>query len=609
MDAPTEHFRRTTQHLAPASRQPTPPGTYDIYPAFGLGSGLIDRGFDALARMIVDSGQRTVICDGFVGVLWEPFIRELSSSLAGLGQEATAVDVRSALLPPEAVDRLVAPYLGGDDPLYGTRAPLTLDQFFDARMLRALPEASSGRLVILYGCGAALTQRSGILMYVDVPKNEVQFRSRAGAITNLGSASPADPRAMYKRFYFVDWPVLNRHRRAVVRKIDLIVDGQRPEDPVLMRGSDLRDAMNAMARSSFRVRPWFEPGPWGGQWIKDHIPGLAREAHNYAWSFELISPENGIAFESDGRWLEVSFDFLMLHNHRQVLGDFAPLFGYEFPIRYDFLDTFSGGNLSVQCHPRPRYVHEEFGETFTQDEAYYILDTRPGARVYLGFTAGADPAEFRADLERSAAEGTPVEIERYVQTLPARKHDLFLIPNGTIHCSGANNLVLEISATPYIFTFKMYDWMRMDLDGRPRTLNIDRAFANLHFHRRGERVRRELRSHPRMIAGGPDWQLFHLPTHPEHFYDVHRVEFMSSVERQTGGSPHVMNLVDGEAVVVETDDGRRQRFNYAETFIVPAAASRYRLINDGHLPATVVTTFLKPTARPYARPEGATRGA
>jgi len=608
MRSSVREFRRTTQHLAPALRQPTSQGVYDIYPAFTLGPGLVGRGFDAIAQAIAQSGKRSAIIDGFVGVLWEEFIEELRTSLAKLGITSTALPVQSALLPPEVIDRLIEPYLGGDDPLYGTRAPLSLDQFYSRDRLRELRHAVSDHLVLLYGTGAALARRRGLLIYLDVPKNEVQFRSRAGSITNLGASAPSDPRSMYKRFYFVDWPVLNRQRRAVLRQIDLIVDAQRPDDPTSMRGEALRRGLNAMARSSFRVRPWFEPGPWGGQWIKSTVPGIAREAQNYAWSFELISPENGITFESDGRMLEVSFDFLMLHNHRQVLGDFSSLFGYEFPIRYDFLDTFSGGNLSVQCHPRPRYVHERFGETFTQDEAYYVLDTRPGARIYLGFTHAGDPGAFRAELERSALEGTPVEIERYVQTVPARKHDLYLIPNGTIHCSGVNNLVLEISATPYIFTFKMYDWMRMDLDGRPRTLNIDRAFANLHFHRRGPRVGAELLSRPRLINHGADWQVFHLPTHSEHFYDVHRVEFMSSVERHTRGSCHVMNLVEGEALWVATDDGRQQRISYAETFIVPAAAGRYRLRNAGRNPAKVVTTFLKPSARPFARPEGATRG-
>ena len=190
MSRSTQDFRRTTQHLAPATRQPPPPGAYDIYPAFPLGSGRIQGGFDARARAIADSGDRTVMCDGFAGVLWDPFIRGLSTSLATLGLETTAIDVRGALLQPEAVDRLIAPYLGGDDPLYGTRAPLRLDQFFDTRRLRALPEATPGELLILYGSGAALSRRDGLLIYVDVPKNEVQFRSRAGVrVLTLGTGA------------------------------------------------------------------------------------------------------------------------------------------------------------------------------------------------------------------------------------------------------------------------------------------------------------------------------------------------------------------------------------------------------------------------------------
>jgi mannose-6-phosphate isomerase class I len=584
-------FRKTTQDLAPVEHTPTTPGHYDIYPGFSIGEGRIFTGFDSLAQRI--AGQRRVIIDGYGGVLWDLFRDELDAALKQRGVEANWISVDNALRSPEEIESLVAPFLGGDDPLWGTRFTGTLGDFFDVEKLRELRADDAAPMNILYGSGAMLAGWNGHLIYLDVPKNEIQFRSRAGSITNLGRTEVAPAKEMYKRFYFVDWVALNRHKEAVLPRIDTIVDEQRPGQPVWMSGDDLRAGLAAMSRNAFRARPWFEPGPWGGQWIKEHIPQLPRDVPNYAWSFELISPENGIMFESDGRLLEVSFDMVMYHDYRSILGICADRFGVEIPIRFDFLDTFDGGNLSVQCHPRTEFIRREFGENFTQDETYYILDCEPGARVYLGFRGETDSNEFRAELERSFREGAEIDIERFVNTEPAHKHDLLLIPNGTIHCSGINNLVLEISATPYIFTFKMYDWMRRDLDGNFRPLNIDRAWDNLYFDRRGERIEREFVSKPHTLATGDDWRLIHLPTHPEHFYDVHRYEFATAVEVATGNNAHVLNLVEGESIIVETN-GRQMRINYAETFIVPAAAGKYRMINEGGSEAKVIVAFVKP---------------
>jgi mannose-6-phosphate isomerase class I len=589
--------RKTTQDLLPRQHTPTTPGQYDIYPGFSIGSHKIFSGFDELAPKL--AGQQRILIDGYGGVLWPDFRDRLDTALKARGITAQWIAIGQAMRPAKEIDKMVAPFLGGDDPIFGTRFTGHLRDFFNANKLQDLEPPGQAEMTIVYGCGAGLLDGEATVVYVDIPKNEIQFRSRAGSITNLGATAPEPAKKMYKRFYFVDWVALNQHKADLLSRIDLIVDGQRPDDITFMASNDLRQALATMSRNYFRVRPWFEPGAWGGQWMKEHIPQLPQDVPNYAWSFELIVPENGLLLESDKQLLEVSFDFLMYQEHHSVVGAAADQFGYEFPIRFDFLDTFQGGNLSLQCHPRPDFIRENFGETFTQDETYYILDCEADAQVYLGFQEDIEPKVFRQVLEASVAKAQPVDIERYVQIHPAKKHDLFLIPNGAIHCSGINTLVLEISATPYIFTFKMYDWLRLDLDGKPRPLNLDRAFANLRFKYKGERVGKELIAKSVTIEQNDDWYLIHLPTHPEHFYDVHRLEIRpgKAAEMRTEGSCHILSMVEGQTVVLQTKHGLEKQFNYAETFVVPAAAESYRLLNNTTQPIKVIKAFIKPVRR------------
>ncbi|MEI6945699.1 class I mannose-6-phosphate isomerase [Paraflavisolibacter sp. H34] len=589
----TKKWRATSETILPQTLrgQEKQPSGYDIYPSHAVGAGKIFSGYASLAQWIIK--QKTVLIDGYIGIFWEEVRQCLEQELQQAGVTVNWILLDRLRKGPEAIEQLVAPFLGTPGSVWGTRSRLDLRDFFQADRLSAAQPDARYDVNIALGIGAALLPWSAPVVYLDIPKNEIQFRMRAKSVTNFGSDRQAGNTEMYKRFYFVDWPILNTHKKALLDRIAVIADAQWKESVNWMPGADLKAGLQQLSRSVYRVRPWFEPGAWGGHWMKERFQGLNKEAVNYAWSFELIVPENGIVFESDGNLLEVSFDFLMFRHAPAVLGRDAAVFGDEFPIRFDFLDTFEGGNLSIQCHPSLPYVRREFGENITQDETYYILDCKQDAQVYLGFQEDIDPKTFRQELEYSQESGQEIPITRYVQAHTAQKHGLYLIPNGTVHSAGAGSLVLEISATPYIFTFKMYDWQRLDLNGQPRPINIDHAFNNLNFERKGERVKKELISQPVTLAAGADWELVHLPTHEDHFYDVHRMEFDSRLEVDTRNTVHVLMLVEGEAVRVETADGTVQTFQYAETFVIPAAAERYTLTNLGAGRAKVVKAFIK----------------
>jgi len=562
---------------------------YNHIPYHALGKGKIFSGFESLSDWIIE--QKRVLIDGYIGVFYDDVYLQIGNRLAEKGYKVKWHFTVDYLKAEQVTEELVKPFLSHEKDVWGTKTNLNIKDFFEEELFGlSVDEAFDINIVI--GIGAGLTSWDAGLIYLDIPKNEIQYRMRAASVSNFGKAETGPAFAMYKRFYFVDWVMLDKHRNQLLERIDVIADGQRAGELNWMFKGALIEGIRQMSHSVFRVRPWFEKGSWGGQWMKEHIKGLNNEEVNYAWSFELITPENGIVFESDLNMLEVSFDFLMLFGYKEVLGKRAEEFGPYFPIRFDFLDTFDGGNLSIQCHPSKEYISRNFGETITQDETYYILDCKPGAEIYLGFQEDIDPAGFRAVLEESQLNNQPIEVEKYVRSFPSHKHDLFLIPNGTVHSSGVNNMVLEISATPYIFTFKMYDWLSLDLNGNPRPINIDHAFNNLRFERKGALVEEELISHPAVISAGDGWELIHLPTHRDHFYDIHRFEFDTEVLAETEGSCHVLMLVEGTSVTVEVE-GLRKHFAYAETFIVPAAAMKYKLINNGQGRAKVIKSFLK----------------
>ena len=170
-------------------------------------------------------------------------------------------------------------------------------------------------------------------------------------------------------------------------------------------------------------------------------------------------------------------------------------------------------------------------------------------------------------------------MDDYANRISPKKHDHFLIPAGTPHCSGANSMVLEISATPYIFTFKLWDWSRLGLDGRPRHVHLDHGLNNIQWDRDTVWVLENLVNAIEPIAEGEGWQEERTGLHALEFIETRRYWFNRAVPLSTQGTVNVLNLVEGKEAVVESPDDRFAPFavHYAETFIIPASVGSYTI--------------------------------
>lgn len=550
---------------------------------------------DTIQKAIKKGARKktVVVLETYHGV----YIDELLTNLR-IGQTPEATFRTSeTFLDTERLEKLVYPFVT-DDPVFGFVTTLDISDFFETEKVKSFKreiENIEEGVVLIVGTGASLfTPDFDLLLYADIPRWEIQLRFRQNRISNLGTQNASEAFAyQYKRSFFVDWQVCDKHKKSLMDRWDFVLDTTREHNPKMATSQAIVDAFAETIKQPFRVVPFFDPGPWGGQWLKEVID-LDRSAQNYAWGFDCVPEENSLIFDFNGTDFEIPSINLVFKDPVNLLGQQVyDAFGAEFPIRFDFLDTMEGGNLSLQVHPMHQYIRDKFGMGYTQNESYYFLEAKEDAFVYLGLKENIDKDQMLNDL-RSAQEGNIIfDAEKYVQKWPVRKHDHALIPAGTIHCSGADTVVLEISATPFIFTFKLWDWGRMGLDGKPRPISLEHGKNNIQWERTTAWTKEHLVNRFENLLEGDGWREERTGLDTHSFIETRRHWFTKKVTHDTGGVVNVLNLISGREAIVEspTDAFAPYIVHYAETFIVPASVGAYTIRpfgeSDGQECATI----------------------
>lgn len=540
------------------------------------------RGYENIIPVIKEkiSPTKTIITiDCYVGVdqneIINAFSQELNPSLI----------IRSDEIFPETDDlnKILQKNIT-DDRVYGVAYYGTWRDLIDYKKLehaKKIVDETQGTILIV-GVAANYIVKPDILILADMTIWEMQMRYRHEKMPNFKANNHnEDFIRKYKRGYFIEWRLSNFHKQELYDKFDYYLDTVNHNDPKMITREAFENGLLQLLNQPFRTVPFFDEGLWGGQWMKEVCDVEDKDRINYAWSYNLLFQENEVNLTFGDVAINIPGYTVMQRYPKPLIGEkgFAR-FGSEYPIRYDFLDTMEGGNLSLQVHPNTQYMNQKFGMTFTQSESYYFLDCAPeGSYMYLGLKDGTKREEMERDLWAASRGEIDFPADKYANKIKIKKHDHRHIPAGTIHCSGKDTMVLEISSSPCIFTFKLWDWGRVGLDGIPRPVHIEHGVNNIQWDKQTDWIMKNCAFDPIVIEEDEFHKEEKTGLNYLQYLETRRIWMTAKTWHDTGNETNALNLIEGREALIESPDNQFEPFviHYAESVCIPATIKRYTI--------------------------------
>jgi mannose-6-phosphate isomerase class I len=463
-------------------------------------------------------------------------------------------------------------------------------------------QSESGKVILVYGNGCAIQSLRpfyDLICYFDVTPKESILRIRRGNYINLGDKIARPVKETIRRCYYVDFEMAIHLRGELLKEkaIDYYLVSDEPNKIKLVPQAALYAIFKSLVNYPMRCKPVYLEGVWGGTYVKK-LRQLPNGMRNCAWVFDLIPMEVSIVVETGNMNLEFPFfTFVQTEGENLMGADCVRKFKGYFPIRFNYDDSYhSSGNMSIQVHSGHDYNVENFGELGRQDESYYVVVTGHNAKTFVGFKDDIDPQEFIEKAKVSEKKFTPIDYEKYIHSEESKPGMQVMLPAGTIHSSGRNQVVLEIgSLTIGSYTYKLYDYLRADLDGIPRPIHTWHGEKVLCHERTSQWVRKNIVQSPQLVRNGEGWAEYIVGEHDLIYFSLRRLEFSDAIKDNTNGVFHVLALVDGEKVKIQSINHPEYFYiqNFMDIVIVPANMGEYTIHNLGDQPVCIHKTLLK----------------
>ena len=560
-----------------------------------------------------------VAFDGYTTADWSLMLNLIGRECSILGLELETVDCNAATLKDgKDIDAMIDPLLVWDkkiDPtlLYGSiyRGGYQglLDEGRTAEFRASLPgKRNAGKIVAVFGYGCLIPELRDLYdvkCYFDLTPKTSMLRIRAGEYSNIGKERPDAINRVIRRCYYCDFEMAVQNRKELWRNNVpdwYFTDNDRSKLQMMPFGS-FADICAQLVKYPFRAKPCYLEGVWGGTYMKK-LRNLPKEMRNAAWVFDFIPMEVSVVVEAGKELLDINYCSFVHKEGLNLMGeDCVKHFEGYFPIRFNWDDSYhSTGNMSIQCHSGGKYNIENYNEFGRQDESYYVCVTGHEAKTFIGFRDDADIPQFFKDIEAADTEHKPVDYMKYVSYEESKPGLQVMLPAGTIHSSGRNQVILEIgSLTIGSYTYKMYDYLRLDFDGKQRPIHTRLGELNVRQDRRTSVIHdpsstEYIVQQPRLDKEGDGWKEYILGENPQMYISLRRLEFEKKCEQNTNGDRfHVLALVDGENVRVRSVKHPERYFDmqYLDIVCVPADMGKYVIENLGVEPIRVHKTTLR----------------
>jgi len=587
-----------------------------------------DTVHDALAAALIadlDRLQRPVLLalDGYKGTRLQPLLDGIRARLEAADVEVLARNVNDVFRPKAELDAIARPYEKPEDLDFGCVFSGNIEDLVDPLKVRETAaaweelRAAKGRraLVICHGVGAALAPLRHLfdrIAFCDVTREQIIIRSDHKELLPVGEDTPGGH--PFKRIYYFEYPMLNRHKKQMLKVADWYIDNSREDDPKLVPADVYHALITELAGRPVCFKVFYMPGMFGGDEFpkRFNVPGLP----NNSWDYEISVGDSHMLIDpGDGRILEMPFYNVIWEQPMRFLGAYSnATYPDHFPIAIYMQDgwfadpkepDFHRTHMPNHLHPDTAYCREHFNEPIGRYETYYIVRADEGACTMHGFKDDADIDEYIREVRKSAETHEEFDWRKYIYEHPSKTGELHQLPPGTVHGTGGRQVIMEIDTNPSResteYSFFLYDYCRPcwnyqknDLTGKPLRLTVEHSLAIMRRNRRQKYMAAKVRPAPVCIRSGEDWREMSFPMHYNMPYQINRFEFQTRIADDTEDMFHCLALTLGTRVRVHSrrDPSKEFVLEDCDNIVLPACFGPYVLENLAGGKCEVIKTFL-----------------